>query len=96
MSMSFYGVTDEHGAIPENLEVNLSNTNVAFVLDALGYGVTAGYFEADIDEFIGTLLVADTSRDGDREREYLADKIRRLFALATYLKAEGAKTIYAA
>lgn len=96
MSMSFVGGPGDYGEIPEEMEVNMPNGNTVRVLRALGYLVRDSYFVADIDEFIGVLLVADISSLDEDTQAYVRLRVRRLLALASFLKAQGATKIYAA
>lgn len=98
MSMSFYGLTTQGNTIyfPAHLEVNLANSNAVQVLRTLGYAIEDGYFEADLDEFIGTTLVMTVIPTEQKEEIYLTERIQHLHALAVELKARGAVQIYGA
>jgi hypothetical protein len=93
--MSFCGVTDGHGPLVEDMEVNMSNGNATLVLQSLGYEIEGYYFEADIDEFIGALLTVRLGTDPFLDPVYRDRQIRRLLDLACHEKAHGATKIIA-
>jgi hypothetical protein len=93
--MNFYGLTADNNTVdcPEDLEVNLANANARVILFLLGFEAKDGYFEADLDEFIGTILITPVN---EPFAEYHTRTLGRLHALAMDLKARGAIKIYGA